>query len=237
MEEDEKRIGVIILKNITPGKIQVFSSDRNLVFSDKASNHVINIKHWNNSESYRVSTLEFDLGLEPIIIPKLEEFSLSSIAQIQNLIDKATGICQMRDDLELGKQLPIAVQDDDFRKVKVLLNQCASINAKNKYGLTPLHYAAANGNLGVVEYMVEKGADLNVQCYRLRTPLHLAAMYGYIEVVKYLKERGAAFNLKDHYGRSPLLYATINSKSDVVQYLVEECANINDKDQSNRTPL
>ncbi|WP_264730444.1 ankyrin repeat domain-containing protein [Wolbachia endosymbiont (group B) of Episyrphus balteatus] len=235
--QDKERIGIMILKDITPDRIMVSSSDRNLVFSDKVSKHVINVTGWNDSESYRISELEFDLGLEPIIIRRLDGFSLSSIAQVQNLIDKASETCKKRDALEIDIKLPVAAQDGDFSKVKALLDRCASINAKNKDGFTPLHYGAANGNLGAVKYMVEKGADFNVQCDRLRTPLHLAAMYGHLEVVKYLKERGAAFNLKDHYEQSPLHSATINGKLEVVKYLVEEGANIDDKDKSGRTPL
>ncbi|WP_391159193.1 ankyrin repeat domain-containing protein [Wolbachia endosymbiont of Liriomyza huidobrensis] len=235
--QDEERIGVVILKDITPGRIQVSSSGRDLVFSDKVSKHVVNVKNWNDSESYRISKLEFDLGLEPIIIGRLDGFSSSSIAQVQNLIDKASWVCKKRDALEIDIKLPIAAQDGDFSKVKALLDRCASINAKGKGGFTPLHYGAANSNLEAVKYMVEKGADFNVQCDRLHTPLQLAAMYGHLEVVKYLRERGAAFNLKDHYERSPLHSASIDGKLEVVKYLVEEGANIHDKDKSGTTPL
>ena len=32
----------------------------------------------------------------------------------------------------------------------------------DKYGQTPLHYAAKSANLEVVKYLVEKGADINM---------------------------------------------------------------------------
>ncbi|MGL5029388.1 MAG: hypothetical protein ACRC6C_04835, partial [Wolbachia pipientis] len=90
IEEDEKRIGVMILKDTTPDRVEVFSSSADLIFRDKKSNHTVNIKSWNNNESYRISTLEFDLGLEPIIIRRLDRFSLSEVREIQALIDKAS---------------------------------------------------------------------------------------------------------------------------------------------------
>nr|WP_253309278.1 ankyrin repeat domain-containing protein [Rickettsia endosymbiont of Ceutorhynchus assimilis] len=90
IEEDEKRIGVMILKNITPDRIRVSSSNTDLVFSDEVSNHTINIKNWNNSESHRISTLEFDLGLEPITLGRLDRFSLYEVGKVQDLIEKAS---------------------------------------------------------------------------------------------------------------------------------------------------
>ncbi|WP_425384296.1 hypothetical protein [Wolbachia endosymbiont (group B) of Eupithecia inturbata] len=121
--EDEERIGVVILKDITPDQIRVSSSNTDLVFSDEVSNHVINVKNWNNSESYRISTLEFDLGLEPIIIRRLDRFSLSDIAEIQGLINKASEICQKKAGCE------------------------ANIEAKNNDGQTLFHVAAQEGKL------------------------------------------------------------------------------------------
>jgi len=38
--------------------------------------------------------------------------------------------------------------------VKYLVNQKADINAKDVFDWTPLHYAAQNGNLSVVEYLI-----------------------------------------------------------------------------------
>ncbi|MCA7010493.1 ankyrin repeat domain-containing protein [Wolbachia endosymbiont of Tribolium confusum] len=95
--EDEERIGVMILKNTSPDQVEVFSSGTDLIFRDKKSNHTIDIKDWDNSESYRISILEFDLGLEPITIRRLDRFSLSEVGKVQYLIGKASENCQNRD--------------------------------------------------------------------------------------------------------------------------------------------
>jgi hypothetical protein len=90
VEQNKERIGVIILKNIIPGQINVLNNDTDLVLYDKESNNTVNIRNWDGSQSYRISTLEFDLGLNPIMIRKLDRFSLSNITDIQTLIDKAS---------------------------------------------------------------------------------------------------------------------------------------------------
>ncbi|MFP3022316.1 MAG: hypothetical protein ACEY3K_05105, partial [Wolbachia sp.] len=88
--QDEERIGVMILKNITPNRVEVLSSGTDLIFRDKKSNHTININNWDNSESYRIYRLEFDLGLEPIKIQRLNRFRLPEVKKIQGLIDIAS---------------------------------------------------------------------------------------------------------------------------------------------------
>ncbi|WP_264707159.1 ankyrin repeat domain-containing protein [Wolbachia endosymbiont (group A) of Acrocera orbiculus] len=88
--QDEERIGVVILKNITPDRVEISSNGADLIFCDKRSNHTVNIKSWNNVKSYRISTLEFDLDLESIIIRKLDRFNLSEVRKIQDLIEKAS---------------------------------------------------------------------------------------------------------------------------------------------------
>ncbi|QMV46176.1 hypothetical protein HC358_03815 [Wolbachia pipientis] len=96
--QDEERIGVMILKNITPDRVEVSSSGTDLIFRDKKSNHMIKIKDWDHNESYRISRLEFDLGLEPIKILRLNRFSLSEVKEIQSLIDKASENYQSRNE-------------------------------------------------------------------------------------------------------------------------------------------
>jgi len=50
-----------------------------------------------------------------------------------------------------------------------------------------LHWAAGEGKLDVVKYLIdEKKADFNVKDNYSRTPLHLAARFGNLDLVKYL---------------------------------------------------
>ena len=65
--------------------------------------------------------------------------------------------------------------------------------------MTPLHYAADNGHLSVVEYLVNQKAYINAQSsgYPSGTPLHLAACKGHLSVVEYLVNQKADINAKD----------------------------------------
>ena len=65
---------------------------------------------------------------------------------------------------------------------------------------TPLHYAAENGHLSVVEYLVNHRADINAYTSRWDpsgTPLHLAATNDHFRVVEYLVNQKADINAKN----------------------------------------
>jgi len=63
--------------------------------------------------------------------------------------------------------------------------------------MTPLHYAAYNGRLSVVEYLVNQKADINAEGNYYWTPLHYAAYNGHLGVVEYLVNQKADINAKD----------------------------------------
>ncbi|WP_264686029.1 MULTISPECIES: ankyrin repeat domain-containing protein [unclassified Wolbachia] len=72
---------------------------------------------------------------------------------------------------QLNEQLLAAVKDSDFNEVQGLVNRGANVNAKDKDGKTPLHYASCSvHHLGMVKYLISKGADIDVKDNSGRTP-------------------------------------------------------------------
>ena len=57
--------------------------------------------------------------------------------------------------------------------------------------MTPLHFAAQNGHLSVVEYLVNQKADLNAKNNKGYTPLSLANERRKMEVAEFLIGKGA----------------------------------------------
>jgi ankyrin repeat protein len=74
---------------------------------------------------------------------------------------------------------------------------------------TPLHMAAtssgAEGNLRIIRWLIEHGADVNARCYNQFTPLHLAASPA---IAKLLLQSGANPNLRA-VGYTPLQFAVV----------------------------
>jgi len=72
---------------------------------------------------------------------------------------------------------------------------------------TPLHLAAENGHLSVVEYLINQKADIIVKGDFDRTPLHFAAKNGHLRVVEYLVNQKADIDSKDYWAE--LLFRVI----------------------------
>ena len=65
------------------------------------------------------------------------------------------------------------------------------MNPHNKSGQTPLHKAADDGFKGLVQELLEKGADVNATDNGGRTSLSLAEEKGHVEIVELLRKHGA----------------------------------------------
>ena len=65
------------------------------------------------------------------------------------------------------------------------------IDAVDKFGNTPLHYACNEGHFEVVKSLLEKDVNIHAVGENDRTPLHHACENGHVEVAKLLLEKGA----------------------------------------------
>jgi ankyrin repeat protein len=77
----------------------------------------------------------------------------------------------------------------------------------NKPGWAPLHYAATNGHLAVMQLLIEENAYLDAESPNGSTPLMMAAHYGTPSAVKLLLESGADPTLKNNLGLSAIDFA------------------------------
>ena len=66
----------------------------------------------------------------------------------------------------------------------------AKVNAKDKSGDTPLHYAALGGYKDVAELLLASGAEINVKDGKGMTPLGRAKEEENDEVAAFLREHG-----------------------------------------------
>lgn len=102
---------------------------------------------------------------------------------------------------------------------------------------TPLHRAAANGNLSLVELLLAHGADVNAIASFHETPLHLAVLDNHLPVVIRLLAAGALVNLRASNDMTALHWAVMRGYEDVAGMLVDAGADCTIPDQLGQTPL
>ncbi|RZF42251.1 hypothetical protein LSTR_LSTR015206 [Laodelphax striatellus] len=141
--------------------------------------------------------------------------------------------------LNLDKELLIAVRSGDFDKVQDHIIRGADVNAIDIIaGRKPIHITAKRNYKDIVDLLLSKGVSVDqADKSNGMTPLHYAASKGSLEVVKFLIEKGAGVNIKDRYGGTPLHVAAEQGELEVIKYLIEKGAIVNAKDKDGRTPL
>ncbi|MEO8401830.1 MAG: ribonuclease III domain-containing protein [Gammaproteobacteria bacterium] len=75
-------------------------------------------------------------------------------------------------------QISIAILDHDLEKVKTLLTPI-TINQQDKWGRTPLHYAAMTGFKVIIDLLQKTGADSAIYDFSLRRPADYALEQGH----------------------------------------------------------
>ena len=103
----------------------------------------------------------------------------------------------------------------------------------------PLYTASKNGQLDVVQSLLEQGSDVNETSSigSRRSALHAAAVAGKLEVAKFLIERGAYVNMRSRGGWIPLHHASATGNLDVTQLLLDHDSDIEAKTRHGWTAL
>jgi len=94
-----------------------------------------------------------------------------------------------------------------------------------------LQEAAAMGNLGLVESLIEKEIDVDgVEDTFRKTALHYASINGHREIAELLLANGADVNAKDSFpGATPLHYAADKGYKEIVELLLAKGADVDAK--------
>ncbi|RKP17632.1 ankyrin [Rozella allomycis CSF55] len=110
--------------------------------------------------------------------------------------------------------------------------QGCDINVKDQYEATALHWAAINGHLDVIQYLIDNNANLNAMGGTTpSTPL----IQGVIPATAMLLKAGANVNEEDALGFSPIHVSSQNGQYFTTLLLIGYGAFINARDSNNRT--
>lgn len=114
--------------------------------------------------------------------------------------------------------LMIACLKGDLDSVQRLIARGADVN---KPGWAPLHYAATNGHLEVMQLLLDHYAYIDAASPNGTTPLMMAAHYGTADAVKLLLDAGADPTLKNQLGLTAIDFAASAHHADVVGLIAQ----------------
>jgi len=163
-------------------------------------------------------------------------FTLISLVPHPSILDFQNDACQTA--------LHLAVLTKQPRVVRRLVVAGARVDMRDRFGNTPLHLAAASGDLGSVNALTLAltASETEACCLRYPSfaqplpqaldllnyeglgPIHLAAISGHTEVLRTLHWLKANIHLQEAKGgRSALHLAIERGHSHAVRVLVEDC--------------
>jgi ankyrin repeat protein len=127
--------------------------------------------------------------------------------------------------------LYLAIARDDFDALALEISNGALLNANDRFGHTPLHYAAFKGNARFVDYLLRNGGNPNTRGRHDSTPLHSAAWGRNMAVAEVLLEDGADVNAATDEGETPAMTAALRGEQDLLEILFALSADPQAKDQ------
>lgn len=139
--------------------------------------------------------------------------------------DARTQLEAMRLEVSAERLVQYAAQGDASVVQLLLQAGIKATDADPVRHVTALHNAAAQGHVGLVKLLMERGADVNAADWQGITPLIAASFYGRVEAMRMLLAQGAAADVRPAGGPTALVAATYSGNVKAVDLLLQSGAN------------
>ncbi|MEI0699012.1 ankyrin repeat domain-containing protein [Brachyspira intermedia] len=136
-------------------------------------------------------------------------------------------------------ELMNAISKGDMKALEKLVKDDTDLN-KQYDKITPLCLAAARNDKEMVKFLVEKGADINLEDGYGYTPLIIAMKYRNIDLAKNIVDLKPDLNaICSATGDTPLTYLAreVWFGTDLCYYMIKNGADVNKKNDNGDTPL
>ena len=238
-------------KNISDLKKQL-NKDNNINNNNVNTNpeNKENIDHFHHMKSTKFN---IRYNISQTTIPNLSNMS-SGVINMQNMNSNSkktlntntntnTDISEHSNIENIYRKFLFLAKRGDREKFLEILGQILSldknnrdINYKDENGYSALHYACEEGNLKIVEILIDTHCNPNILNNLKQTPLHLSAKGGYFDISKKLIESGAILNIYDSEKNSPLHYICKNNYVELLKYFLTKSPRIEEKNIYGKTP-
>jgi ankyrin repeat protein len=84
-----------------------------------------------------------------------------------------------------------SIYHNQTKVVEYLIDKGADVNAVDRFGITPMHFAAQQGNKDIIKLLLKKQANINAKDKYGRTPLRMAKNAKKKDIILYMKIKNA----------------------------------------------
>ena len=121
-----------------------------------------------------------------------------------------------------------ALANKQTEVAKLLLTKGSKVNSRNGRPTgTPLHYAVINGDIEIVEMLLNRSANINAANQYGITPLYNAVRSKKMEIIELLLKKGAFVNARNGCSFTPLHLAVEKGSKEIVKLLLKHGASVN----------
>uniref|UniRef100_A0A8C1K6S5 Kinase D-interacting substrate 220a n=1 Tax=Cyprinus carpio TaxID=7962 RepID=A0A8C1K6S5_CYPCA len=148
------------------------------------------------------------------------------------------------------------VEEENLSAIKAHLDKYREVDTRSENGQTALMLASEQGSLEIVQELIRRGANVNLDDIVSSSSKHThpvtvrlllwtggwsalmwAAYKGRLEVAHLLLEKGANPNITGQYSVYPIIWAAGRGHAEIVQLLLQHGAKVNCSDKYGTTPL
>ncbi|KAH7947100.1 hypothetical protein HPB52_007531 [Rhipicephalus sanguineus] len=171
--------------------------------------------------------------------PLLGAVDSGSVEVVRLLLDRGADIdSRNNDDRNVLHMAVLSKNEDVLQLLLAVKGSEQLINRKDCDGDTPLHHAARNAFLDIVQILLKRGARASAKNSSEETTLHAACHYNFPNVVREIVKQDARLvNETDIHWNTPLHVAAQGGFSETAAILVEAGAYLEAKNYYEWTPL
>jgi ankyrin repeat protein len=133
--------------------------------------------------------------------------------------------------------LLVARETGDLEMARRLLDAGADVNARDRFGSTPLELSAWRGFRDVVDLLLDRGAAVPADSQAVAVGLMTAAERALTRLFRIFSERAADLNPRNDNGGTILHSAAAGGSAEIAAILLGRGLDVNARDRYGRTPL
>ncbi|XP_065835337.1 putative ankyrin repeat protein RF_0381 [Oscarella lobularis] len=134
--------------------------------------------------------------------------------------------------------LALAILARQFEMTKKLVEMGFDVNQPcGEVGYTSLHWAVSKESNQIVNFLIEKGANLEAKTKTGRTPIMITVYKGNVDLLDLLISKGCDVRAKDECGHGLLVAAVWGERVDMFKTILRMGFDVNEKCSNGRTCL